>query len=129
MRRRVLELAAAVMLAGCGESETPAPAKTASPPPASAPPAAAPPSSAPVAGDPAKGRQVYVAQCTACHNADPARIGPVGPPVRGVAPEVLATKVLRGTYPPGYTPQRDSRVMPPRPDLAPAIPDLLAYLR
>ena len=51
-----------------------------------------------------RGRQVYLAQCTACHNSDPAQAGPVGPPVKGASRALLETKVVRGSYPPGYTP-------------------------
>jgi mono/diheme cytochrome c family protein len=102
-----------------------------------APVAAVAPGSAPAggaaqshpAGDAARGRQVYMAQCVACHNSDPAKPGPVGPPIRGASPELLTAKVVHGTYPDGYKPQRDSKVMPPRPDLAPSIRDLAVYLQ
>lgn len=77
----------------------------------------------------ARGRQVYLAQCTACHAMDPAQAGPVGPPLKGVSRELLEVKVLRGGYPPGYTPKRPSAVMQPIPDLAPSIGDLAAFLR
>jgi mono/diheme cytochrome c family protein len=82
-------------------------------------------------GDPlaARGRQVYLAQCTQCHNADPALAGPVGPPVKGASRELIEAKVLRGEYPPGYTPKRPTKVMPPQPTLAPDIPALAAYLK
>ena len=82
-------------------------------------------------GDPlvARGRQVYLAQCTQCHNVDPALDGPVGPAVKGVSGDVLEAKVVRGEYPPGYTPKRPTKVMPPQPPLAPDIPALAAYLR
>jgi len=76
-----------------------------------------------------RGRQVYLGQCIQCHNADPASAGPVGPPVKGAARELLEAKVLRGEYPPGYTPRRPTKVMPPQPNLAPDIPALAAYLR
>ncbi len=76
-----------------------------------------------------RGRQVYQAQCIACHNTDPAQPGPVGPPVRGSSEELLRAKVLRGTSPPGYTPKRPSTVMQPMPQLAGDIPALAAYLR
>jgi mono/diheme cytochrome c family protein len=77
----------------------------------------------------ARGRTVYVAQCTACHATDPGQNGPVGPPVRGASAELLADKVLRGTYPPGYAPQRTSTLMPPMPQLESSIPDLAAFLK
>jgi mono/diheme cytochrome c family protein len=76
-----------------------------------------------------RGRQVYQAQCIACHNTDPAQPGVVGPPVRGPSEELLRTKVLQGTYPPGYTPKRPTKVMQPMPQLANDIPAVAAYLR
>ena len=60
---------------------------------------------------------------------DPAQPGPVGPSVRGSSRELLEARIVRGTYPPGYTPKRTTSVMQPMPDLAPSIPDLAAFLR
>jgi mono/diheme cytochrome c family protein len=82
-----------------------------------------------LAPEAARGRDVYLAQCTACHAMDPALAGPVGPPIKGASQELLEAKVLRGGYPPGYTPKRQSAVMQPMPHLAPNIPDLAAFLR
>jgi mono/diheme cytochrome c family protein len=76
-----------------------------------------------------RGKQVYLAQCIQCHNANPAIAGPVGPPLTGSTRELLEAKVLRGEYPPGYTPKRPTRVMPPQPTLAPDIAALAAYLK
>jgi mono/diheme cytochrome c family protein len=76
-----------------------------------------------------RGRQVYLAQCTACHATDPGQPGPVGPPIKGASQALLEAKVLRGTYPPGYQPQRPTAVMQPMPALAPSLPDLSAFLR
>jgi mono/diheme cytochrome c family protein len=76
-----------------------------------------------------RGRQVYLAQCTVCHGSDPAQAGPVGPPIKRASRELLEAKVLRGTYPEGYKPQRPTALMPPQPALAPEIPALAAYLR
>jgi mono/diheme cytochrome c family protein len=76
-----------------------------------------------------RGRQVYLAQCIQCHNANPALDGPVGPAVKGASRELLEAKVLRGEYPAGYRPKRPTRVMPPQPTLAPDIPALAAYLK
>ncbi len=53
-----------------------------------------------------RGRQVYLAQCTACH-----------------------AKVLHGAYPPGYTPKRPTKVMVPLPAVAPEIAALADFLR
>jgi mono/diheme cytochrome c family protein len=76
-----------------------------------------------------RGRQVYQSQCIACHNPDPAQAGPVGPPVKGSSRELLEVKVLRGAYPPGYTPKRPTAVMQPMPQLADTIPALGEYLK
>ena len=76
-----------------------------------------------------RGRQIYLAQCIACHATDPSRAGPVGPPVKGSSRELLEAKLLRGTYPPGYRPRRPTSVMPPQPALAKDIPALAEYLK
>jgi len=41
----------------------------------------------------------------------------------------VEARVVRGEYPSGYTPKRPTKVMPPRPDLAPSVADLAAYLQ
>jgi mono/diheme cytochrome c family protein len=76
-----------------------------------------------------RGRLIYVAQCTQCHATDPAQAGPVGPAVKGASAALLEARIVRGEYPPGYTPKRPTKVMPPTPALAPEIPALAAYLR
>lgn len=82
-----------------------------------------------VKGSPEKGKQLWLGQCVACHNPDPAKDGTLGPAVKGSSPSLLEARVVRGEYPPGYTPKRPTKVMPPRPDLAPSVPDLAAYLQ
>ena len=81
--------------------------------------------------DPAaeRGRQVYLAQCIACHNTNPAQPGAVGPPVRGSSKELLEAKIVNGAYPPGYTPKRPTRIMPPQPALGREVPSLAAFLK
>ncbi len=103
-----MPLAFVLMLGGCGEE-----------------------SEAPIAGDgdPNRGTQVYLAQCVTCHNPDPSKAGPLGPPIKGSSRELLEARILRGAYPPGYKPKRDSAIMQPMPNLAPAIPDLAAFLK
>jgi len=140
LSRRAGLLAAALLLAACGQDDKPAPGTAPSTPTASAP-APAPqvqPSHVPAptgkgtttaAGDSEKGRQIYLGQCVACHNRDPAKDGPLGPAVKGSTPELVEARVVRAEYPPGYTPKRPSKVMPARPDLASSIPDLAVYLR
>jgi len=76
----------------------------------------------------ARGRTVYLAQCTTCHATDPARPGPVGPPVKGASWALLEARILHAGYPTGYTPKRRSAVMPAMPQLAASISDLAAYL-
>jgi hypothetical protein len=49
--------------------------------------------------------------------------------VKGASRELLEAKILRGDYPPGYRPQRPTKVMPPQPTLAPDIPPLSTYLK
>lgn len=100
-----LTAAAALVLAGCGEPSMP-------PDPLAE-----------------RGRQVYISQCTQCHATDPAQAGPVGPAVKGSSRALLEAKIARGDYPPGYTPKRPTKVMPPTPALAPDIPALEAFLR
>lgn len=76
-----------------------------------------------------RGKHVYLAQCTSCHNSDPSKAGPVGPAVKGSSAELLEAKLVRGSYPPGYTPKRDTVIMPPQPQFAPNVSDLAAFLR
>jgi mono/diheme cytochrome c family protein len=76
-----------------------------------------------------RGKQVYLTECIACHNMDPARDGVLGPAIKGASQELLEAKVLRGAYPPGYTPKRATALMPPIPKLAPQIANLAAFLR
>jgi mono/diheme cytochrome c family protein len=102
---RVVTLALVAALAGCSDQPGP--------------------------GGPAaeRGRQVYLAQCIACHNPDPSLAGPLGPPLRGSSRELLDAKLLKGTYPPGYTPKRPTTVMPPQPALEGEIASLAAFLK
>jgi mono/diheme cytochrome c family protein len=117
--------AAGLLLAACGEEQKP--------PPTAAGPAAPQPAPgfavAPSAGDAEKGRQVWLVQCVSCHHPNPEKDGPVGPAVKGSSEALVEARVLSGGYPPGYTPKRDSKVMPARPDLARSIADLAAFLR
>ena len=76
-----------------------------------------------------RGKQVYQAQCIACHNQDPAKPGSVGPEVKSTPAEVVRAKVVQGTYPPGYAPKRPTKIMQPMPQLAPEADALAAYLR
>jgi mono/diheme cytochrome c family protein len=75
-----------------------------------------------------RGKAVYLSVCIACHNVDPALDGSLGPANAGASRELLEARVVRGEYPPGYKPKRDSRAMPAFPQLADEIDDLTAYL-
>jgi len=116
-------VASAALLAACGQDDKPAPSAS---PSASSSPGAA---TVAAAGDATKGQQIWLGQCVACHNPDPGKDGPIGPAVRGSSRDLLEARVLHATYPPGYKPKRETKVMPPRPDLVAGIPDLAAYLR
>lgn len=76
----------------------------------------------------ARGARVYGNVCTVCHNADPSQEGTVGPAIAGSSQELLEAHVLRGEYPPGYTPKRTTHQMPQFPYLEESIPDLAAFL-
>lgn len=80
-------------------------------------------------GDAKRGRAIYLSNCAACHNTDPSRDGSIGPAIKGSPRELIEARVLRASYPPGYTPKRKTAMMPAQPDLRPAIPDLAAFLR
>lgn len=75
-----------------------------------------------------KGRQVYRTSCISCHNPDPTRDGGVGPAIAKSSLELLRARVLEAAYPPGYTPKRDSHLMPAQPHLASHLEELAAFL-
>ena len=75
-----------------------------------------------------KGRAVYMANCIACHNADPQKPGVLGPEIAGSSKELLQARVLSTGYPPGYTPKRTTKLMAPMPQLKDDIDALHAYL-
>ena len=79
-------------------------------------------------GDPKRGGQVYTQHCAACHGPDPARDGPVGPLIKGASPALIEARVLRGGYPPGYRPKRDTKLMPPLPQLDVELSHIAAFL-
>jgi mono/diheme cytochrome c family protein len=75
-----------------------------------------------------RGRRVYLANCTACHNANPKLAGGIGPALAGSSEALVRAKVMRGAYPPGYQPKRSTSAMVPLPHLEEEIPYLAAYL-
>jgi len=133
-----LALAIVSLAFACGSSEDPPAEKSnpASPPAAQASPAKDAEKKAPSAAEAApsnadlvaKGRQVYVSNCTACHNPNPTENGALGPAIAGSSLALLEAKVIHNTYPPGYTPKRDTNAMIALPHLAKDIPALHAYL-
>ena len=76
----------------------------------------------------AAGKAIYFSSCIACHNADPSQTGPVGPEVSGSSMDLLRSKVLEGTSPPGYSPKRPTQLMVPLPHLKEQIPAIHAFL-
>ena len=76
-----------------------------------------------------RGRQIYQNVCIACHNGDPTQPGSLGPPLAGASLELIQAKVLRGAYPPGYAPKRQSQAMPRFEYLKDRLPDVAAYLQ
>lgn len=76
----------------------------------------------------ARGRAVYMANCIACHNPNPALPGSLGPEVLGASRDLLEARILRGGYPADYTPKRATRLMPPMPKLSGEIAGLSAFL-
>jgi mono/diheme cytochrome c family protein len=75
-----------------------------------------------------QGERVYQNVCIACHHGNPARDGALGPAIAGSSRVLLEAKVLRGEYPPGYTPRRETGAMPRFEYLADEIGALEAYL-
>ena len=75
-----------------------------------------------------RGDQVYHAYCIACHNVDPSKEGTLGPALQGSSEELLTARVIKGDYPPGYTPKRTTKMMMVLPHVQPDIPALHAYL-
>ena len=76
-----------------------------------------------------RGRAVYNTNCTACHNNDPSKDGPLGPALKGSSLALLEYRVPSRAYPPGYKPKRNSRLMPAFPSLKSEVPYLADFLR
>jgi mono/diheme cytochrome c family protein len=81
------------------------------------------------AGSAAKGKEVYMTTCIACHNMNPAKDGAVGPAIKGSSRALLEARIVRAAYPPGYKPKRPTAIMPPYPHLKDSVADLGAFLR
>ena len=76
----------------------------------------------------ARGKHYYDNVCIACHNGDPSVEGTLGPALAGASLEVIQAKVMRGEYPKGYTPKRDTGTMPRFQYLEPELGAIAAYL-
>lgn len=76
----------------------------------------------------AQGKQVYMANCIACHNTNPTLDGAIGPAIQGSSVDLIRTKVLKGEYPEGYIPKRKTKLMAPLPHLESSVDKLAAYL-
>lgn len=76
-----------------------------------------------------RGRGVYMNVCVACHAADPSQDGALGPNLVGATRELIEWRVVKGAYPPGYTPKRTTGAMPAFPHLAGNVDDLYAFVR
>jgi mono/diheme cytochrome c family protein len=75
-----------------------------------------------------RGEVVYRTNCISCHNGDPNIAGPLGPAIAGSPRSLIEARVLHGTYPLGYVPQRKSHTMRALPWLEGHVDDLAAYL-
>jgi mono/diheme cytochrome c family protein len=75
-----------------------------------------------------KGRLVYQANCSACHNSNVKVNGSQGPALFGSSIELLTAKTLNGVYPEGYTPKRSTGLMPKLPHLKNDIDALHAFI-
>lgn len=80
-------------------------------------------------GDFKRGEQVYGQTCAACHGPNPAIDGPVGPSIKGASPALLEARLMRAAYPPGYSPKRQTKMMPPLPQLKAEVPHLATFLK
>jgi mono/diheme cytochrome c family protein len=76
----------------------------------------------------ARGRAVYLSNCTSCHNINPKLPGSQGPDIHASSKELLTARLLYAKYPDGYKPKRASNIMPAMPHLANDIDALTAYL-
>jgi mono/diheme cytochrome c family protein len=76
----------------------------------------------------ARGEKIYRNICVVCHDADPSQAGTLGPAVAGASRELLEAKLLRGEYPTGYTPQRNTQQMPLFEFLEPNLDEIATFL-
>jgi mono/diheme cytochrome c family protein len=121
---------------GCGGDESGPPAQPGSSASGSTALAATAPATAATLPDAAdrvadlvkRGERIYNVNCIACHHRNPTKDGGLGPAIAGASYELLEARVVRGEYPPGYTPKSDTRLMIPLPHLEPEIEALTVFL-
>lgn len=75
-----------------------------------------------------RGRIIYQTQCIACHNSNPKKPGSLGPDVFGSSKDLLEARILKGEYPTGYAPKRNSHVMAALPHLKGELESLYLFL-
>lgn len=76
-----------------------------------------------------QGRKVYMSNCIACHNVNPKVDGGLGPAIWGSSQELLQARVVKGSYPDGYKPKRETKMMTTFPHLQKDIDALHAFLQ
>ncbi|EKO80092.1 MULTISPECIES: cytochrome c [unclassified Leptospira] len=76
-----------------------------------------------------QGKGLYLTNCSACHNQNPALDGTIGPAIQDSNFELLKARIVEGTYPPGYTPKRTSRIMTKLPLTDDQIRNIEAFLK
>ena len=111
---------------------TPAGASPAAPGSAAVPGSGVAPAGAAVSttpGDFKRGERIYMTSCAPCHGPNPTLDGPVGPRIKGAGPALIEARLMRGAYPPGYSPKRQTKMMPPLPQLQAELPHLAAFLK
>ena len=76
-----------------------------------------------------RGESIYRSACITCHAADPSQDGNIGPAIAGSSEQLLRLKLVKGTYPSGYTPKHASKLMPNFEYLEAYSGDLAAFLQ
>ena len=75
-----------------------------------------------------RGERIFAGSCIACHHANLEKDVANGPPLTGTTYELLEMKLLSGKYPKGYTPKRNTHVMPLYPLTADRLRALYTYI-
>lgn len=80
-----------------------------------------------------RGRQLYLSNCTSCHNRDPNVKGPIGPELVDAPLSVMTSKVMTGVYPAalpaGFVPKRKTKLMRKIPKLEKEIPSIHLWIQ